>query len=523
MKRSFLLILILIPVPFSLCAQTMKMIPDSGYQGEQLPVTIVGIGTQFSSSGNVSEIIVKLERSGTIYDQSDGRLANDSTIDVTFALGATMLGSYDLEADVINGGSEQTFNQDSAFTVLIASPSILSVTPSSAHDSQSVGLQIVGLNTNFESGTTPTILFQQNGQTYFTSQMDTVHSATSIGASVTIPPASVAPEGVYDIIVQYGTYSDTGKQKFTVLGPAPPAPGITLSPDSGVAGTQFNVTIVGQGTNFDPSGNVSSYYPASIDLSQNGTTLYHTTTTDVPSSTLAYAVFNLPASLSSGAYDAKVYYSGTSYDWQTNFFVLSAKPDTSYFTVPNSVQLGSDLFSVTTSQRALNPSCYPTGTYLEKGSDQITGTITHAVFPDTILASFIIPDTVDTGLYTLYFVLTCDSECCNLDSVPSAIRIIATPEAVKEVSSPNVLGALFVFPNPTSNDVDIGFTVSSPTPVHLLVYDALGRTVATLCDRTLGAGLQSFEWASDDAPDGGYFYEIIAGDERYGGRIVVQH
>ncbi len=58
--------------------------------------------------------------------------------------------------------------------------------------------------------------------------------------------------------------------------------------------------------------------------------------------------------------------------------------------------------------------------------------------------------------------------------------------------------------------------------MHMLVYDALGKTIATLCDPELGTGMQNIEWSSVNVPNGRYFYEIIAGDVRYGGRIVVQ-
>ena len=127
MKQSILFVLLLIAAPFAPRAQTMRMTPDSGYQGQNLAVTIVGTGTQFSSTNNASEVQVFLEHSGIIVDGAYSEyIVNDSTVQASFEIGASMLGSYDLVVKITDT-STHTFTQDSAFRVTPAPASITSV------------------------------------------------------------------------------------------------------------------------------------------------------------------------------------------------------------------------------------------------------------------------------------------------------------------------------------------------------------------------------------------------------------
>jgi len=85
------------------------------------------------------------------------------------------------------------------------------------------------------------------------------------------------------------------------------------------------------------------------------------------------------------------------------------------------------------------------------------------------------------------------------------------------------LGCPEVMPNPVDDRTTIFFSLRKPSHVRLRLLDALGRTVATLCDRSLNAGPQRFEWLTQDLPAGSYFYELTTGEEIYGGRVIVRH
>ncbi|HEY3874193.1 MAG TPA: hypothetical protein VGM92_01845, partial [Candidatus Kapabacteria bacterium] len=252
-------------------AQTMRMTPDSGAQGSQLAVTIVGTGTHFSSSNNASMIAVALLKSGQTYASAYGSLVNDSTVTVSISVSNSMqIGTYyDLLVQVTDTGVH-TFSQSAAFLVTAPPPSIRSVSPSSAYDSQIVTVTIAGVSTNFLQGPTPEVSFFRNGVTDFYGTVDSVISATSIQASVTVP--ANAASGSYSVVVSNSQYSDTGKSLFTALGQAPTTQHVPMQmiPDSGYPGEGLSVTIVGNGTHFNATTNAS----VNITLEQEDTAVY---------------------------------------------------------------------------------------------------------------------------------------------------------------------------------------------------------------------------------------------------------
>jgi uncharacterized lipoprotein YddW (UPF0748 family) len=68
------------------------------------------------------------------------------------------------------------------------------------------------------------------------------------------------------------------------------------------------------------------------------------------------------------------------------------------------------------------------------------------------------------------------------------------------------------FPNPFNPETNIRFSVSSPARVTLTVYDVLGRSMATLIDREMQAGVYTAIWNGTYCPSGIYFYRLTAGN-----------
>lgn len=73
------------------------------------------------------------------------------------------------------------------------------------------------------------------------------------------------------------------------------------------------------------------------------------------------------------------------------------------------------------------------------------------------------------------------------------------------------------YPNPFNPSTTIGFELSQASSATLVVFDALGRRVATLLDEATSAGPHEVTWdGTDDAgrsvASGVYFYRLIAGD-----------
>jgi hypothetical protein len=361
-----------------------------------------------------------------------------------------------------------------------------------------------------------------NGATVFTAQTIDVISNYTISAIVTIP--SNAPAGTYNVIAYNADFSDTGVGKFMVLGVEPI---VTLSPDSGAGSTQFDVTIVGQNTDFAPTTGISLPLTMNINLNQAGVSFFTTTADTVFSNVLADAVFTLPDSLPQGIYDVEISgntYSGSSYDLHTPFLVT---PSVTIGIHSPPVAAAGDTVTLVLTGSGVN--FIYNGTQLVKTVRLVDGTAgvyitaqSVIVINDTTLSAvFALPDTAYiAGNYDIDIV----EPGTNRTLIgPNKFSIFVPAEVTANTTLLHILDAIHIFPNPANDATSISFTMASPSPVRLLVYDALGRTIATLCDRTLGTGVQNFQWASDNVPDGSYFYEIIAGDDPYGGRIVVQH
>jgi len=500
----------------------MKMTPDSGYQQQQLTVTIVGTGTHFGASNNasMSMVQVKLEHSGNSYaDGYSVSVINDTTLRATFQLSAQMpVGSYYDLFVIANDTSQRTYIQDAAFHIVAPPASIVSVSPSSAYYLQPTGIKIGGQSTTFQNGSPPTITFVLNGAQSFSAQLDSIYSNTLIGANISVPTS--APAGVYDIIVSNGAYSDTGKKKFTVLGPMP---SVTLAPDSGAASTMFNVSIVGQNTNFAMSNNASMPLVMNVDLKQNGISYYHTTADTVFSATLANALFHLPDSMQQGIYDAEISGNtdnGTNYDLHTTFLVpshvtiqlpfrYSAKP--------------ADTVTIKVSGRKvhfINGSELAKIVSLVKGKTSIQAQNVNVTNDTTLFAFFSIPAAASPGAYDVDVV----EPGTNRTVIGTGKFTVESGSGVSEIISyPEIINSISVTPNPAQSIASISFTTSQTSHVSVIIYDALGRNIATLCDQTIGTGIHNFDLFAADIPSGSYFYEIIAGESKHDGNIVVRH
>jgi len=67
------------------------------------------------------------------------------------------------------------------------------------------------------------------------------------------------------------------------------------------------------------------------------------------------------------------------------------------------------------------------------------------------------------------------------------------------------------YPNPFNPSTTIPFGLNNSSKVSLIVYDILGRKVATLIDRTLSAGTYSESFSASNLASGVYFYRLDTG------------
>jgi hypothetical protein len=64
------------------------------------------------------------------------------------------------------------------------------------------------------------------------------------------------------------------------------------------------------------------------------------------------------------------------------------------------------------------------------------------------------------------------------------------------------------FPNPFNPSTTVQYTVPTKGMVTLMVYDALGKVVATLVSEVHSPGTYAVEWNASGVPSGVYFYQI---------------
>lgn len=79
------------------------------------------------------------------------------------------------------------------------------------------------------------------------------------------------------------------------------------------------------------------------------------------------------------------------------------------------------------------------------------------------------------------------------------------------LAAPSALVLHGPFPNPVREQATIRYEVPAAGGVHLAVYDALGRQVATLVDRTEAAGQRAATFQAGRLSSGTYFVRLVAG------------
>lgn len=72
----------------------------------------------------------------------------------------------------------------------------------------------------------------------------------------------------------------------------------------------------------------------------------------------------------------------------------------------------------------------------------------------------------------------------------------------------NMSGLSMNYPNPFNPETNIYFDLANETPVKIVIYDMLGRTVAVLLDKNMESGLHSVKWNASNLNSGVYLYRI---------------
>ena len=77
------------------------------------------------------------------------------------------------------------------------------------------------------------------------------------------------------------------------------------------------------------------------------------------------------------------------------------------------------------------------------------------------------------------------------------------------------------YPNPFNPTTTISFSLTAVSQTSLIIYDLLGREVATLVDERKGPGTYTATWNAIGQPSGVYYYRLISGDLVQTRKLVV--
>ncbi|MBV6478425.1 MAG: hypothetical protein HGGPFJEG_01180 [Ignavibacteria bacterium] len=117
--------------------------------------------------------------------------------------------------------------------------------------------------------------------------------------------------------------------------------------------------------------------------------------------------------------------------------------------------------------------------------------------PD-ITALFIYNNYIFAGLFNLSVWRRSISEIIGIQNISSEI--------------PKGFGLSQNYPNPFNPTTNIKFDISKKSFVNLVIYDLLGKEVATLVNENLNAGSYQADWNAGEFPSGVYFYRLQAED-----------
>ena len=153
-------------------------------------------------------------------------------------------------------------------------------------------------------------------------------------------------------------------------------------------------------------------------------------------------------------------------------------------------------------------------TLIQRTIPYVSGTLEISMRPGK---GFSITATTSAGC--LSSATTCASTG-NIVTTCSAARVANEPTTSKAIGSQNIMTE--VYPNPTSKDATINFSVPKSGHVMVSVYDAIGRPVATLFDGEALAGEQrSVQLKGELLAAGTYTYRVVANGKTKTNRVVL--
>lgn len=237
-------------------SQTISISPNNANKGQSLPVSITGIGTGFLKGSNTVTFIRQGTSTNNLTISNLTVISNNLMGGLLNVSSSAVAGTYTVR---VTNPQNATVNLTNGFTVnaATATPSLVSVTPNTGMQGQSLYVSITGLNTNFSQGSNTVKFFSQGTESFDIFEIN--NSAVNnnlLGSDIIISP--MAPTGVYSVGVENNfdglvmlnnSFTVTQNNKSIT----------TVAPNNGTQGQTLNVTITGLNTNFN-TGSPSFYF-----------------------------------------------------------------------------------------------------------------------------------------------------------------------------------------------------------------------------------------------------------------------
>ena len=402
---NLLRVLLLLILPIIGFSQSLESIqPYTATSGKTLDVTITGSNTHFTQgSGTIIYFYPMLQASPTSLNVYNIEVLSDTQIKATVEISVyAILGNYNV---FLTDGANQLslFN---AFNVTAQKPpKLVSISPNTAINGQTLDVSIMGSNTNFTQGSGTTITFYGNQQGS-SNQLNVydikVLSDSLLQATVAVPTQTYT--GDYSVYVQDGNYNYLYLENtFHVDGLTPPKLE-SISPNTAKNGQTLDVTITGLNTNFTQgSGTTVSFY----GYQQGSSTSLDVYNVQVLSDTQLQATVSVPSKTFTGDYSVYVNNGSNSYLYLENAFrVNGLTPPKLESISPNTAKNGQTLdVTITGSNTNFTQGSGTTVSFYgyQQGSSTSLDVYNVQVLSDTQLqATVSVPSKTFTGDYSVY-------------------------------------------------------------------------------------------------------------------------
>ena len=109
-----------------------------------------------------------------------------------------------------------------------------------------------------------------------------------------------------------------------------------------------------------------------------------------------------------------------------------------------------------------------------------------------------------------------------LTASPAALRVLIGSDAFidEELQVPEEIAFGPAYPNPSRGSVTVEVALPSAAEAEIVLYDMIGRRVATLHNGELQRGLNQVQWSGDNLASGMYFLRLQTGGQIFTEKVV---